>query len=104
MSLNDPAEEIQFRRSKQFIPIALTLTNRITNIGTYEDYIPAGQYICKPFDYAHQVQRPDSAEFPIVAFQEATKTRERHGMYQYIGGIYQSLYPYSELRNYPQFT
>lgn len=71
----------------RYSPIALTTPenlNETNKFGAFVNYITAGYYICKPFDYDFQC--PENVGVPCTL------------VYNYIGDIYNSWYPFNELR------
>jgi hypothetical protein len=58
--------------------------NNINDYGIYLEFIPAGKFICKPFDYQRQ----------CINIKENNICGD---YYAYIGNIYNDMYPYSKL-------
>jgi len=68
--------------------VMVSNSSKITEFGIYSDYVPAGNYIGKLFEYGIQIAG------------DKTYTYENLGSsYLYIGSHYDGVYPYTELRS-----
>jgi hypothetical protein len=65
-----------------FLPLFLTLDDKITEFGTFNTYILAGNYICKLFDYTEQCSKDLS-------------TYKCFGGYSLIGDRYSNIFPFN---------
>lgn len=69
-----------------FMPICLTVPNvRANTFGLYSEYINAGSYICKMFDYHYQCFPHENAETRCTA------------TYTYIGNRYNKMFPFNTM-------
>jgi hypothetical protein len=69
-----------------FLPLFLTLDDKITEFGTFNTYILAGNYICKLFDYTQQCSKDSS-------------TYKCFGVYSLIGERYNNIFPFNIIKS-----
>ena len=65
------------------LPVFLTTNDKITKFGTFTNYILAGNYICKLFDYTIQCSSED---------------KKCKSIYQLIGNRYDDLFPFNIIK------
>ena len=72
-------------KSYHIMPILLTINNNINLLGVYEQYIPAGIYICKALDRSASCKSDENQYYRVTS------------KYTYISNRYDDLFPYLEL-------
>jgi hypothetical protein len=68
---------------RHYFPLFLTTNTKITPYGTFENYVLSAGYICKLFEYKKQSE---------------TFGRSISGEHQYIGYIYNDLFPFNQIK------
>ena len=71
------------------LPIFLTIDDQITKFGTFNNYILAGNYICKIFDYTEQCMTTLSSLFMVPE----EKNNKCFNNYYLIGDRYDNIFP-----------
>jgi hypothetical protein len=71
------------------LPIFLTIDDQITKFGTFNNYILAGNYICKIFDYTEQCITSLSSLF----MDQEEKNNKCFNNYYLIGDRYDNIFP-----------
>jgi hypothetical protein len=75
------------------LPIFLTIDDQITEFGTFNNYILAGNYICKIFDYIEQCM-PILSSFDMVIEEKNNKCFKN---YYLIGDRYDNIFPLNNI-------
>jgi hypothetical protein len=75
------------------LPIFLTIDDQITEFGTFNNYILAGNYICKIFDYIEQCM-PILSSFDMVIEEKNNKCFKN---YYLIGDRYDNIFPLNDI-------
>ena len=86
INLDSPIEELDCKYKKFHCPVFLTLNDfQINNYGCYNNYINAGDYICKFIDYNRQVTSDELENYNI------------NETYTFISRRYKKIFPFSKL-------